>query len=138
MAKPTHADAMLLMEYFKLWDTPFDGEAWTFFRTCREQGVFEDYDRFTEAVPRTSHEWVLFDRVLCAFEQAATLMKHGLMHPDLYFDIWPDPNRVWQRVEVVVRRLREDGDPRAYSGLEWLAARSAEWRAAQVSDPLPA
>jgi hypothetical protein len=125
---------MLLMEYFKLWDTPFDGEAWTFFRKCREEGAFEDYERFTQAVPRASHEWVLFDRVLCAFEQAATLMKHDLMHPDLYFDIWPDANRVWQRVEVVVRGLREDGDPRAYSGLEWLAARSKEWRAAQTSD----
>lgn len=131
MAEPTHADAMLLLEYFKLWDTPLDGEAWTFFRNCTAEGTFESYDRFQKAVPRTSREWVLFDRVLCAYEQAATLMKHGLMHPDLYFDVWPDPSRVWKRVEHVMDGIRAEGDPRAYTGLEWLAARSEEWRAAQ-------
>jgi hypothetical protein len=122
---------MLLMEYFKLWDTPLDGEAWTFFRKCRAEGAFESYDRFQDAVPRASREWVLFDRVLCAYEQAATLMKHGLMHPDLYFDVWPDPSRVWKHVEPVMGGIRAEGDPRAYTGLEWLAARSEQWRAAQ-------
>lgn len=128
----THADAMLLMEYFKLWDTPLDGEAWTFLRKCGDDGVLEDYERFKGAVPRATHEWVLFDRVLCAYEQAATLMKNDLMHPDLFFDVWPDPTRVWSRVETVVRGIRAEGDPRAYTGIEWLAARSVEWRAAQV------
>jgi len=132
MSEPTHAHAMLLMEYFKLWDTPLDGEAWTFLRTCVEEDVFDDFERFKEAVPRASHEWVLFDRVLCAYGQAATLMRHGLMHPDLYFDLWPDPSRVWKRVELVVRGIREEGDPRSYTGIEWLAARSEEWRAAQT------
>lgn len=130
--RPDHADAMLLMEYFKLWDTPLDGEAWTFLRKCVADGAFENYERFNESVPRTGHEWVLFDRVLCAYEQAATLMKHDLMHPDLYFDVWPDPSRIWNRVETAVRGIREEGDPRAYTGLEWLAARSQEWRAEQT------
>lgn len=70
--------------------------------------------------------------VCSAYEQAATLMKHDLMHPDLYFDVWPDPSGVWKRVETIVRGIRADGNPRAYTGVEWLAARSEEWRASQA------
>lgn len=124
---------MLLMEYFKLWDTPLDGEAWTFFRKCSAEGVFESYEKFSGSVDETGHDYVLFDRVLCAYEQAATLMKHGLMHPALFFETWPDPARVWDRVEAVVRGIREHGSADAYAGLEWLAARRREWDAAEAS-----
>jgi hypothetical protein len=129
MSAPTHEQGTLLMEYFKLWDTPLDGEAWTFFRKCSAEGVFASYERFSETVDRTSHEFVLFDRVLCAYEQAATLMKHGLMHPSLYFETWADATRVWERVEPVVRGMREHGSSDAYTGLEWLAVRRQEWAA---------
>ena len=130
MSEPTHEQGMLLMEYFKLWDTPLDGEAWTFFRKCSAEGVFESYERFAATVDKASRDYVLFDRVLCAYEQAATLMKHGLMHPSLFFETWPDATRVWERVELVVRGIRENGSSGAYTGLEWLAARRQEWAAA--------
>ena len=130
MSEPTHDQGMLLMEYFKLWDTPLDGEAWTFFRRCAAEGVFDSYERFSAEVEVASHDYVLFDRVLCAYEQAATLMKHGLMHPSLYFETWPDATRVWARVEPVVRGIREERSSDAYSGLEWLAGRRQEWAAA--------
>ena len=127
MAEPTPEQGMLLMEYFKLWDTPLDNEAWMFFRKCAADGVFESYERFSSSVDLASHEYVLFDRVLCAYEQAATLMKHGLMHPSLFFETWPDASRVWASVEPVVRGIRENRSSDAYTGLEWLARRRAEW-----------
>jgi hypothetical protein len=68
------------MEYYKLWDTPLKGEAWTLFRTLQSEGALQDFTRFSERVPRSSHEYVLFDRVCCSFEQVGVLMKHGLMH----------------------------------------------------------
>lgn len=128
IAPPTYEDARLLMEYYKLWDTPLDGEAWAFFRRAREDGTFDSFEAFAERVPSGSHEFVLFDRVLCGFEQAGVLMKHGLMHPDLYFDAWASPASAWHAVETVVRGLRRRrGNAHVYANLEWLGRRAAEW-----------
>ena len=131
MSPPTPADGMLLMEYYKLWDTPVDGEAWTLFRHLQAEGALDDYERFSERVPRTSHEYVLFDRVCCSFEQAGVLMKHGLMHPDLYFDAWANPARAWRHARVAIRGLRNElGSNELYANFEWLAGRAEEWYAA--------
>ena len=134
MSAPSHADAMLLMEYYKLWDTPLDGEAWTFFRGLQSEGVLEDFDRFSERVPRSSHEYVLFDRVCCSFEQAGVLMKHGLMHPDLYFDAWANPTSTWERARIPIEGLRDQlGNDALYANFEWLARRAEEWYATDAS-----
>ena len=135
MTGPTHEQAMLFMEYYKLWDTPADGEAWKLFRTLRDEGVFEDFARFTERVPSGSDEYVLFDRVCCSFEQAGVLMKHGLMHPDLFFDAWASPTSVWMAVEPIIRGLREKhASPQLYANLEWLAKQGEEWYAQHTPD----
>src|SRR5690348_11082391 len=112
---------MLFMEYYKLWDTPLDGEAWTFFRGLHSEGVLEDFDRFSERVPRSSHEYVLFDRICCSFEQAGVLMKHGLMHPDLYFDAWANPAPTWERARIPIKGLHDQlGNDALYANFEWL------------------
>ncbi len=119
---------MLLMEYYKLWDTPLDGEAWSLFRELSEDGTFEDFDRFSQRVPRASRDYVLFDRVCCSFEQAGVLMKHGLLHPDLYFDAWASPSAAWEKARVAIEGLREQsGNHHVFENFEWLARRSAEW-----------
>lgn len=118
------------MEYYRLWDTPVDGEAWAFFRGAHADGTFKTFETFAERIPRDSHQYVLFDRVLCGFEQAGVLMKHGLMHPDLYFDGWASPAATWATVETVVRGLRESrGNAHLYANLEWLAAKATGWYA---------
>ncbi len=137
MSKPTHADAMLFMEYYKLWDSPMDGEAWQLFRSLNQDGVFDDLEVFNERVPRGSREYVLFDRVCCSFEQAGVLMKHDLMHPDLYFDAWASPTSVWARVGPVIEALRElRGSPLLYVNFEWLAKAGELWYASH--DPATA
>ena len=132
MNKPTHADGMLFMEYYKLWDSPLDGEAWTFMRGIREDGVLDDYDRFNERVPKASRDFVLFDRVCCSFEQAGVLMKNGLLHPDLYFDGWASPRDAWNMVETVVRGLQEQ-KPHAYENFDWLAQQYDKWLGARAT-----
>lgn len=126
MRKPDHQDAMLFMEYYKLWDSPLDGEAWTTFRTLRAAGALDDFAAFQERVPKTSREFVLFDRVACSFEQAGTLMKHDLLHPDLYFEGWASPRAAWNACATVIQGLRES-NPEAYVNFEWLANRYDEW-----------
>jgi hypothetical protein len=55
-------------------------------------------------------------------------MKHGLMHPDLYFDAWASPASAWKVVEQVVRGLRSSrGNAQLYTNLEWLARRADDW-----------
>jgi hypothetical protein len=128
MGAPTHDDAMLFMEYYKLWDTPLDGEAWTVVRGLRADGAFDDYDTFRARAPKASREYTLVDRVFCAFEQAGVLMKHGLMHPDLYFDGWADPRALWAKAEQVVKAIRaESANEEIFKNFEWLAARCEQW-----------
>ena len=132
MSAPTHADAMLFMEYYKLWDTPLDGEAWTLFRSLVSDGTLADFERFSERVTPSSHDFVLFDRVCCSFEQAGVLMKNGLMHPDLYFDAWSSPKRAWEGARIAVEGLRKQrGNDDLYANFEWLARRGEQWQAAR-------
>jgi hypothetical protein len=127
---PTHADAQLLMTYYQLWDTPVDAEAWTLLRRLRSEGALESLEKFDARVAPGSREFALFDRVLCAFEQAGVLMKHGLMNPDLYFEAWASPVTVWGSVEAVVRGMRaRQGEDRLFANLEWLSARAENWHA---------
>jgi hypothetical protein len=136
---PTHADAMLFMEYYKLWDTPLDGEAWTWYRTLKAEGGLDSFRVFESRVSPSSREYVLFDRVLCAFEQAGVLMKHGLLHPDLYFDAWASPASVWNATAEVVRGLRNSrGNDHLYANLEWIAARAEAWYQAHEPPTEPA
>ncbi len=123
---------MLFMEYYKLWDTPLDGEAWTAFRTLHSKGAFEDFAAFEKRAPRTSREFILFDRVCRSFEQAGTLMKYGLLHPDLYFDAWASPRAAWRACAKAVHGLRES-NPDAYVNFEWLANRYDEWSAGSTT-----
>jgi hypothetical protein len=131
VAAPTHADAMLFMEYYKLWDTPLDGDAWATFRTLHAKGAFDDFARFQKHLSGAGRDFVLFDRVCRSFEQAGTLMKYGLLHPDLYFDAWPSPRTTWDACALVMRGLRES-NPDAYANFEWLANRYDEWLAARA------
>lgn len=129
MAGPTHADGMIFMEYYKLWDTPFDNQAWTAVRRLRAEGAFDSYERFRELVPRTSADFGLVDRVFCSFGQAGVLMKYGLLHPDLYFEGWANVVNVWRSAEAVVRGMREEANaPYLYETFEWLAERNAQWK----------
>jgi hypothetical protein len=124
---------MLFMEYYKLWDTPLDGEAWTFLRSLRSDGALDDFDVFVQKVPRAGREFVLFDRVCCSFEQAGVLMRNELLHPDLYFEGWASPRSAWDMVATVVAGLRER-NPEAYVNFEWLAERYDGWLAARVRE----
>ena len=58
-------------------------------------------------------------------------MKHGLMHPDLYFDAWASPTRAWEVARVAIEGLRNQlGSDDLYSNFEWLAKRGEQWHAA--------
>ena len=127
-SKPTHSQGMLFMEYYKLWDTPADSEAWNTVRRLRAEGAFGSYAEFRKFVPRGDPQWAHVDRVLCSFEQAGVLMKNELLHPALYFEGWAPPETLWDVVAEVVLGLRNDGAAEAYKNFEWLAERARDWR----------
>lgn len=132
---PNHADAMLFMEYYKIWDTPADIDAWSLLRRLKAEGALEHYQTFRSRVPAGSREDGLIDRLCRAFEQAGVLMRHGLLHPDLYFDSWADPTSTWTRLEPVVMGLRqESAAPDLFRNFEWLAAQAIGWREEQAEN----
>lgn len=129
---PTHEDGMLFMQFFRVWDTPADSEAWTLLRRLRAEGALEHYQTFRSRVTAGSREDGLISRLCTSFEQAGVLMRHGLLHPDLFFEGWPDPTSTWTRLEPVITGLREENaDPGAYRNFEWLAAQAIGWREEQ-------
>jgi hypothetical protein len=126
MGKPTKDDAMIFFEYYKLWNTPLDTEAYEFFAKVSDQP--NDFETVHRAAPRGSREASYLERILCSFEQAGVLMKNGLMHPDLFFDAWSSAARTWKRLGPYVVGLREQGKaPRLFENVELLAKREEEW-----------
>ncbi len=117
--RPTADDAVVFMKFYELWDTPRDTEAYEFFYKITDEA--HTYERFRRLAPRGSHEYTLVDRVLSSFEQAGVLMKHGLMHPALFFEGWTPVRRIWERAMPFVLGIRAEGNPNAYKNIEWLA-----------------
>ena len=134
MEAPTPADAMVFMEYYKLWDTPFDNQAWNAVRRLRAEGGFDSYEAFRQAVPDGDPRFGLVDRVFCAFEQAGVLMRNGLLHPALYFEGWAPPEAAWEMAATVIKGIRGDGNPGWCTNFEWLAQRAGQWRASRAED----
>jgi hypothetical protein len=126
--RPTHEQGVLFMEYYKLWDTPFDNEAWNMFRRLLDEGSLSSHAEFVSKYPAGDPAYGMVDRVLCSFEQAGVLMRNGLMHPALYFEGWAPPEEVWDEVKGFVAGLRVKS-PASFTNMEWLAERAREWRA---------
>src|SRR5260370_9992334 len=106
MDAPKHADAMVFMESYKLWDTPFDNEAWNAVRRLRTDGAFDSCEAFRQAVPAGDPRFGL-ERVFCAFEQAGVLMRNGLRHPALYFEGWASPQTSSGRAPTATKAIRQ-------------------------------
>src|SRR5260370_39253602 len=123
-----HADAMVFMEYYKLWDTPFCNEAWNAVRRSRTAGAFDSCEAFRQAVPAGDPRFGLVERVFSAFEQAGVLMPNGLLHPALYFEGWASPEAAWEMAATVIKGIRQARKPEWGTNFEWLGQRASQSR----------
>jgi hypothetical protein len=88
-----------------------------------------DFETFSEVVKPGSEEYLKFDRVFCAYDQAGALVKNGILHPTLFFDAWRSPIALWSFAEPWILGLRErSGTSHLYDNVDWLVEYERERR----------
>lgn len=111
----------------EIWATPRDAVGRAFFAELTQRAP--DFETFLQIVPPGSEEFIKFDRVLCAYDQAGTLIKNGILHPALFFAAWRSPGEVWAAAGPWVKGLRQSRNvPHLYDNVDWLVAYEAQWR----------
>ncbi|MGB8648607.1 MAG: DUF4760 domain-containing protein [Anaerolineae bacterium] len=116
---PTDSDEAVWAAFNEIWSTPRDAEGWALIRELEKRAP--DGKTFMQIVPPGSPEYIKFDRVFCAYDQAGTLVKNGILHPALFFSRWESPRRIWAYAEPWIKSLREHAqNPHVYENVDWL------------------
>ena len=124
---PTASDQAVYAAFNAIWSTPRDALAREFVSALKVRA--KTFDDFSRIVTPGSEEYIKFDRVLCAYDQAGALVKNGLLHPRLFFDAWQSPTELWESAQPWVKGLRASGkSPHAYDNVDWLVSYESEWR----------
>ena len=119
MAKPTHQDAMVMLNLMQ-WAAMADLNSATRF-VWSDQYV-EDYAQFVEKYPTGTLENGYVTLFCGYYESIGTLWKNDLLNENLLFD-WLLISAPWDRVKGYALGLREEiGEPRLYENFEALAA----------------
>jgi len=125
---PTPADRAIFAAFQQIWSTPRDEVGRAFF--IELQGRATDFESFAQIVQPGSVEYIMFDRTMCAYDQAGALMKNGILHPALFFNQWRSPNDVWRHAEAWVKGLRRTrNSPHICENVDWLVEYELGWRA---------
>ncbi|MGN6722427.1 MAG: DUF4760 domain-containing protein [Marmoricola sp.] len=119
------AEVMVYLNVLDRFETPAYERSWRFFRETAEQ--CPDYASFRERCPLWSEPYSEIDRVLCTYETAAVLIRHGGLNEDLFFEQIPRVIDVWEAAAPWVEGLRIDYRATLFRSVEWLAERMAEW-----------
>lgn len=118
MTKPTHQDAMLLLELMQWGSTIGMREASSWVWSGQ---YISDYSEFIEKYPRGTEQYLLASTICAFFETVGTFYKHGLLNGDLLFD-WAGVSFMWDRVKgYALGKRAEEGNPRLYEHFEALA-----------------
>lgn len=118
MAKPSHQDAMLMLQ-FAQWGSASglpDALSWMW------SDEFEtEYTKFKEKYPPGSEGYAMAGRICGWYEMLGTLRKHGLFNEELLYD-WVFVKGPWERIKGFALGLREEmANPRVYENFEALA-----------------
>ena len=127
MSKPTHDDAMLMVELAHLYAVQDVGEAagWV-----RSDAFISDFEQFNATYPQGSVEALKLGNVLNYYETLGTLHKHGLINEDLLFD-WLAVTEIWNRLRGVVKGIQATSSPAMYENFEAMAEAQERWTAAR-------
>jgi hypothetical protein len=89
----------------QIWSTDRDDVARAFFAELELR--LPSVDEFMHMMQPGSDEFITFDRTLCAYDQAGTLIKNAVLHPVLFFESWRSPAAIWGVAGSWVRAFRE-------------------------------
>jgi hypothetical protein len=134
---PDHHDAELLLRLYDLRREERLREAREWFvRECKSDSVQDFNSRF----PRGSREHTSYRMVTSYWEMAASLVNHGLIHEELFFENSNELWLVWQRIKHLAPATREMfKNPHIWENLETTSGKFEKWmnkRAPQALDAL--
>ena len=124
MAKPTHDDAMVMLQLMQVWPAEASNWIWS-------DEFTPDYGQFVARHGTSGDEPHRVRAVLNHYETIGTLLKHGLLNEDLLFD-WLAVGMVWDRLKSYALAWREEmGSSHMYENFEAAAEAQRAWTAAR-------
>ena len=130
MVRPSKDDAELLLKLVEISHSPVMEAAFTWLRcdmAVKHEKLkkFEDYEKeYPPGSDGAKHAMA----VESFWETAGVLVKHGLIHEDLFFDRF-FVETYWDLLGRWVLGQREtSSEPRLAENFEWLSRKEAEWR----------
>jgi len=106
---------------YKIYDTHRDSRLWFL-----DELDAISYKEYHEKYSGTSKERSHFIAVCGFFELSGTLISHGLISADIYFDIF-NPSPFWQKAKPIIDGMRETR-PHIYENFENLTEKRTNWK----------
>jgi len=125
MGIPTHEDAKLLIELFKLRHDPAMQEAERWFLTAFRPGSWPEIEA---RYPSGSPERMYLTRVMNYWEMVGALVYHNLINEDLLFDLLESTDRLWEMLKEWLPAARAQMAVDTGENIEILVQRQRRWR----------
>jgi hypothetical protein len=123
MKKPTKDDAEIFLRLIQTFNTPDYHEAERWFMS---EFSAKDYEEFKSKYPTNSEGYHNVSHVLSFYEIAGTLVSHGLLNENLFFDA-SDVAFTWGKVEKIIPGWQKETSPALWENAVWLAKRYQNW-----------
>ena len=111
----------IILDLYKIYDGHRESRLW-FLDELDAHNYKEYHEKYTTASEGKSH----FIAVCGFFELSGTLLSHGLINPDIYFDIF-NPTPFWLKAKPIVKGMRETR-PHIYENFEMLGEKRNKWK----------
>ena len=111
----------IILDLYKIYDGHRESRLW-FLDELDANNYKEYHEKYTPTSEGKSH----FIAVCGFFELSGTLLSHGLVNPDIYFDIF-NPTPFWLKAKPIVEGMRETR-PHIYENFEMLVENRNKWK----------
>jgi len=99
----------------------------------------DSLEEFDKQLPSGSEENAFFRMTVSYWDMAASLVNHGLLKEDLFFENTSEFWAVWEKIKHLATPLRQARkNPLAWKNLETLAGKYEHWMAARAPEALEA
>ena len=131
---PDHFDAELLLRLYELRreDKLRRARQWMI-----EEFQAETLEDLSRRLPQGTEENAFFRMALSYWDMAASLVNHGLLKEDLFFENTGEFWMIWEKVRHLAPAMREARkNPLAWKSLETLARKYEQWMATRAPEAL--
>jgi hypothetical protein len=123
MTKPNRQDAELLLRALEVYESETMVEARRWLKTVPD-GL--TWAQFQKRYPRGSRGYENFQSIIRYWETVGSLMRRGVLRPDLSFDTFLD-GPPWAKCERIVREWQRE-DPHEAENFAWVAREAKIWK----------